>query len=1410
MKKIFALLIAIFCVSTQIFADTVQGSTTTPDKGRPEHVYTMTNGSNIVSNSLTAPTQSEANYGQFAFYQVSGVTDAYYIYSYKAKKWLSYTKASSYANCQDFVKMSSTKVEGAYFKVSKITGDTYEIRPYTNNGGNDKYLNWYKGIDFNPYDGSNTLGLWEDNGSKDNGSRWSFSEIQFVVRTYTINAPSGYKVTIDGKEYSNGEQCTYEGSLTRDKIMVSTASDEFAIVSINDVDNTVTVSFAKLPEQPSVGTYANAWVYPKQQENVGAANITEKDGAYTLYNKVLAASFVNINNAIYFAGSEAMNLVAGTEPFTVAFGNGDNVPASAMTLKNIKTESLKGDASAIGGVEHYDGKQLVANYEYTYKGTKIEIVWRAVLRDGSHYLRTEMELKGIDNVDMFNVIPMIYNVDTKAAGSTPKSVGNTRGAILISNKIFAGLETPTAYNTVGEATGEADPWELVNTISKSLTASSWVKVAQGGVPNRLTEATGVGYPNVYSYEVKNVTLKKNQKVEIEVKYTSGAHRLNFGGADILDQTGGTAASDYHRGHSGTEHSANVFTFNAPNDGTFTIRVFVEDETEEINASSTLTAKIYNAKEGVVVTKEIVGIQGRWSRNTTLAAGETWKVGAVVGLVAQDGKQGEADIHNTQKRRSFLAYSERERAVPWRAFPCYISWYEININHNNASPGYEAQNMTADMVLDVMREWDKQLYKKYNVAPAAFVIDDGWDNYGPWTFHTGFPNQMRDMATLAKTMDNAGVGAWLGPVGGYGKSGDYRRSYWSSIGESMQLSNAAYYKAFKDAAYNLVKEQGDNYVFFKFDGISNDFSATGPDRDLKEDVANEDAEGIIRLERYVREELRPDIFFNTTVGTWASPFWYQITDATWRQENDYGEAGNNSVDREKWITYRDRLVYQNYVQNSPICPINTLMTHGFILTGNLPGNNSSRGDWTASRNIDYKHVLNELRCAFICGSGMVELYNDYDLMNHIQDANGNAGALWKDLAECIEWQKNNADVLPDAHWVGGNPWTGSKHEVYGWASWNGDKATLALRNGANSAQTYTFTLRKALEIPANISASIILKKSFNVQDALNGLKEGEAINIDEEITVTLPANSVFAFDGVDSGFTPEPLPERFTIENVTPATGEVTEISQIRVNPNLGPCLAELPTKWTLTDSKGQEYVFTADWLYNWEEVILTVNPTITAPGKYTLNIPVGSLKTDDGKEVSSTSFTWVIKADLGDAYRIKATSQDKYLNIEEYNQTNSSGAKGSVGIAEYNDGEGAKNQIFYIVEEDGNTYLLSESGHYIVCRPWNIDACESEKSPLSFEDAGDGLYYIMNGSQYFKVGPVDGNDSSYYPYCDAPLGLAEKWELEKVGGDDEVTTAIDKVVSNQKVTIYDLTGRKIEKITSAGIYIINGNKVLVK
>ena len=1214
MKRLFTLL-ALVLGFVSLTSAQVQPSTVQPSEGRPDHLYTMVSGGGYYVNALTAPTQTEENYGLFAFYAVPGKTNTYYIYSYKANKWVSYTPSTGYSNKKDFVQMTDNKVEGAYFIVKNYAGTNFEIQPVTTSGSGDKYLNWYQGIGANPVDGTNTLGLWEDSGAKDAGSRWTLNEVVIETRTYTMAFPEGLTVTINGENYQNGDTYTTEGKLTKDDLQFVVSDGKFAAVSIDDVNQTVTITIVDLPSQTDKAAYTNAVLYPQQQTAVGEAYLTKTDNLYALGNNVLEAGFMKVGNALYFAGCKAMNLEAGTEPFTVGFGAGETVPASAMTLKSVEMQDLTGSATAFGGAEHFNGKALVANYTYNYKGANIQIVWRAVLRDGSHYLRTEMELQGAD-VDMYDVIPMIYNVDTQAAGSTPAVVGNTRGAVLMSNKIFAGLEHPTAYNTVGEASGEEDKWNLDHALTaQNLTTTSWQQVAESDIPNRVREATGAGYPNVYAYTMQNVALKANQRVEVTVAYTSGNHRLNFGGCDLLAANGDIAASDYHSGYSGNAHHNNTFSFVVPNDGTYSIRVFAENKTEDIDASSRLTGNVYNAKPGAVINSEVVGIQGRWSRNTTLEAGETWKISGVVGLVAQDGQQANENIHKTQKRRSFLAYSERERAVPWRANPAYISWYELNIDRNNAANPVE--NMNAEQVMDVMNHWRSDLYDRYGVAPQSFVIDDGWDNYGTWTFHDGFPNQMRDMAAAAEAM-GGGVGAWLGPVGGYGTSGNYRRAYSRDKG-GMQLSNPAYYQVFKDAAYNLTQNQGD-FRFFKFDGISAQFSAVGPDAG---DTGNENAEGIIRLERYVREELKRDIFFNTTVGTWASPFWYHYTDATWRQEGDYGTAGNNSIDRENWITYRDRLVYQNYVTNSPICPINTLMTHGFIF--------STHGQ--VSKNLTYEPALRELRCAFACGSGMVELYNDYSLMNVT-----NNGQLWADLAECIAWQKRNADVLPDAHWVGGNPWNGSSAAVYGWAAWNGTKSVLTLRNGANNAQSYSFTLREALNIPANVNGSIILRKSWGVQDALQGLTEGEAINIDQTLTVSLPGSSVFSFDGIDAAATQTAV----TAITLTPeneqANVEVGKTFVIRAATNEGATFPAIT--WSSSDTtigtvnaglvvgKRQGKVTITAAATDGSGVVATIEVTVgesTEPEPvvedYAINFPRTQVRTRTDRSLNSISLT---------------------------------------------------------------------------------------------------------------------------------------------------------------------------------------------
>ncbi len=643
------------------------------------------------------------------------------------------------------------------------------------------------------------------------------------------------------------------------------------------------------------------------------------------------------------------------------------------------------------------------------------------------------------------------------------------------------------------------------TLAHAWEPADWKAMAAEDVPNRVNEV-GCTDENARLFE-QQITITAAGQLTVEFDYQSGSNKLNLAGVDLVDALGNIVVNDYHAGETGNADVKNSYKFDVTVPGTYTLRYFANN-IESINSSGEVSIKLAVDYTLHLVASETTPIEGKWSRITTLKAGETWDVASVVGMIAPG-----------QARRSFLAYSERERAVPWRAAPTYVSWYELNINHNNAAPGSEHLNSEESEYMAIVNAWKEQLYDKYGEAPYAFVWDDGWDKYGEWEFHSGLPNGFTPIDKIGRQM-GAGQGAWLGPVGGYGTSGSYRKNYWNSTKTGgMQLSNPAYYEVFVNAVTNLLYNYGYDFRFFKFDGISTQFSSVGPDAGA---VGQENAEAIILAEKVLRS-IKADVFLNTSVGTWASPFWFQFTDAVWRQEMDYGTAGNNSVDRENWITYRDRLVYQNFVQNSPLCPINTLMTHGFILTGN-PNDQSDggRGGWTASRNIDYKHVLNELRCAFACGSGMVELYNDVDLTNLI-----NEGALWKDIADCMKWQRKNADVLPDIHWVGGNPWTGAKAEIYGWAAWNAKNAVLTLRNGANGEQSYTFTLREALDIPAYVNTTITLTKAFADQANLSGLTEGTAINIDTKLTVTLPGSSVYVFDGVD-GATADATPEVITL------------------------------------------------------------------------------------------------------------------------------------------------------------------------------------------------------------------------------------------------------------------------------------------
>lgn len=228
----------------------IEVSTTLPSEGTPEHRYTMMNAQGYYCNQTTSPTKNSSNFAKFAFYASEKGEQSYYVYNETAKKWLSYEQKASYSARTGFVQLVDTKEKAQPFKFTEINGGAYEIQPYKTSGVASIYLNWYQGVgSSNPQDGTVSLGVWKDNGTQDNGSRWTFKEtgIQHEYTLFSDGMPSEAVVTINGKEFKGlnaqgGHSITLE-SLEAKDVKVKVGGGYLAKVTIDNANYQVDVKF---------------------------------------------------------------------------------------------------------------------------------------------------------------------------------------------------------------------------------------------------------------------------------------------------------------------------------------------------------------------------------------------------------------------------------------------------------------------------------------------------------------------------------------------------------------------------------------------------------------------------------------------------------------------------------------------------------------------------------------------------------------------------------------------------------------------------------------------------------------------------------------------------------------------------------------------------------------------------------------------------------------------------------------------------------------------------------------------------------------------------------------------------------------------------------------------------------------
>jgi hypothetical protein len=285
---------------------------------------------------------------------------------------------------------------------------------------------------------------------------------------------------------------------------------------------------------------------------------------------------------------------------------------------------------------------------------------------------------------------------------------------------------------------------------------------------------------------------------------------------------------------------------------------------------------------------------------------------------------------------------------------------------------------------------------------------------------------------------------------------------------------------------MVRQYGVNY--FKYDGFGagNNQPGAGP--------YGSDVEALLRLMTELRE-LKPDIFFNPSTGTWPSPFWLKYADSIWRQGSDTNVLGKGS-DRQKWITYRDSEIYHGVLDKSPLYPISSLMIHGVFINA-LPLFGNPYDPAAPRPTYDPAEITAEIRSFFGTGTNLQELYIAPPLMTD---------KTWDALAEAARWSRSNADVLADTHWVGGDP---AKAQVYGWASWSKRKGILTLRNPEDQPAEMTLDIGQVFELPPDAAKKFSLRSPWK-EDADKSPLE---LSAGQPKNVTLRPFEVLVFDAI---------------------------------------------------------------------------------------------------------------------------------------------------------------------------------------------------------------------------------------------------------------------------------------------------------
>ena len=179
-------------------------------------------------------------------------------------------------------------------------------------------------------------------------------------------------------------------------------------------------------------------------------------------------------------------------------------------------------------------------------------------------------------------------------------------------------------------------------------------------------------------------------------------------------------------------------------------------------------------------------------------------------------------------------------------------------------------------------------------------------------------------------------------------------------------------------------------------------------------------------------------------------------------------------------------------------------------------------------------------------------------------------------------------------------------------------------------------------------------------------------------------------------------------------------------------------------------------------------------------------------------------------FAISAADFGSEARLEQFTSTDGQ----SVSLTSTTDENAAGQPCFVYCPETQTEWTLTKQNAHIVAEP--IEASDGNAVLHgSFTNAaiGAGQYKLTADGTAFGVTTNKGKVTAFRTYLTPATTAGAAALLQVLHDGAEVTgvnTAVQPASVNQPAAVYDLTGRRVQRITRPGIYIVNGKKTVVR